>query len=77
MDDGESLSGEKIHTTPANEAKHSRREAVTLSESHGCIHIKPADREEIMKQGGFKAGNQLVIHNYTEKFTPPTNKPQQ
>jgi hypothetical protein len=61
---GEHLMGEMIHTTPDNEAETARNEAVSLESSHGCIHVKPRERDELAKAGAFKRGNKLVVHRY-------------
>ncbi len=44
LDDGEILEGRMIHTTAEDEALHFRGKKISLTESHGCIHIKPAAR---------------------------------
>ena len=66
LDDGETLSGEMFHTTPDNEASSS----ASMYESHGCIHLRPAQRDRMIGAGGFRRGMPLVIHTYTERFTP-------
>ena len=67
LDGREHLSGEMIHTTPENEAQDAKKETVTLAPSHGCIHVKPSDREALLKAGAFARGTDLVIHKYGEK----------
>ena len=44
LDGKESLSGEMIHTTPLNEAEFVNGDPITMKHSHGCIHIRPQDR---------------------------------
>lgn len=74
LDGNERLSGQMIHTTPRNEAQSDRfagdPSKVALSESHGCIHIRPMDRREFSKQGAFRKGMTLIIHSYDEDFDP-------
>ena len=66
LDAGETLSGEMFHTTPDNEASP----AASMYESHGCIHLRPAQRDRMMNAGGFRRGMPLVIHTYSERFSP-------
>jgi len=71
-DANEPLSGEMIHTTQVNEGESYQSKGdsskVRLYDSHGCIHIKPADRETFIKAGAFRKGMTLVIHSYGEIF---------
>lgn len=30
--------------------------------SHGCIHVRPADLGRLLKQGAFKVGELIVVH---------------
>jgi hypothetical protein len=66
LDNGEFLSGEMIHTTPKNEAQTAVGDTVALEASHGCIHLRPADRDRFNAAGAFRPGTDLVIHKYTE-----------
>jgi hypothetical protein len=81
LDGREGLSGEMFHTTPDNEAetakflkanpgKTSDDAPVTMYESHGCIHLSPAQRDAFINAGAFKSGMKLVIHSYAERFRP-------
>ncbi len=71
-DANEPLSGEMIHTTQVNEGESYQARGdsskVFLFDSHGCIHIKPADRDTLIKAGAFKKGMTLAIHPYSEIF---------
>lgn len=69
LDGRETLSGEMFHTTPDNEAEHALKKPVRLYPSHGCIHLKPADRDQLFAIGAFKRGTQFTVHKYTERFT--------
>ncbi len=66
LDRGETLSGEMIHTTPVNEAQTARSSDVTLESSHGCIHVKPFDRDRFYSSGAFAPGTDFIIHGYDE-----------
>lgn len=74
-DANEPLEGRMIHTTPKNEAKSylaaqhpDRVIPVNLVESHGCIHIRPADLKGFRDEGAFRQGMPLIIHRYDEFF---------
>lgn len=68
LDGNEKLSGEMIHTTPDDEAATRGGRAFTLSESHGCVHIRPADRLRLTGAGVFEIGTPFVVHSYSEAF---------
>jgi len=53
-----------IHTTPDTEDEYSAKMPEKLSFSHGCIHIKPSDREHLIREGWLRAGVTIKIHAY-------------
>jgi lipoprotein-anchoring transpeptidase ErfK/SrfK len=53
-----------IHTTPDDEAATQARQRFVLSQSHGCIHIRPTDRDEMMGKGYLKQGVEVEIMPY-------------
>ena len=59
-----------IHTTPDDEIATSNGQTVDLSESHGCIHMRPADRNEAKDKGYFKAGATLRVFGFDDKGPP-------
>jgi hypothetical protein len=68
-DGKEKIKKELIHTTPDREAQTAMDEDFVLDlsdESHGCIHVKPKDIDEMIDKGYLKAGNRLIIHRYNE-----------
>ncbi|MFH1464688.1 MAG: hypothetical protein ABIO70_09910 [Pseudomonadota bacterium] len=69
LDGNERLEGEMIHTTPQDEADTAQGRDVTLDESHGCIHIKPTDRDTLGGLGAFASGVAFKIHAYSESWT--------
>ncbi|GAA3916134.1 L,D-transpeptidase [Litoribacillus peritrichatus] len=69
LDGRETLSGEMFHTTPDNEAEYAQKLPVRLYPSHGCIHLKPTDRDKLFSIGAFKRGTLFTVHKYTERFT--------
>ncbi len=68
LDGKERLSGQMFHTTQANEAEHARGLPINMTYSHGCIHLKPAEREQLFAIGAFKPGTRFVVHKYHEAF---------
>lgn len=80
LDGKERIHGEFIHTTPPNEAEATRGLPVILTESHGCVHVKPSDIDSMQAKGYLKRGNLFIVHDYFEdapllktkkKGTPP------
>lgn len=65
---GEKIHGEFFHTTPPDEADTALGRPFKLSGSHGCIHVKPKEIDEMIKKGYMKRGNTIVIHGYDEKL---------
>lgn len=55
-----------IHTTPDNEANP----AAGLANSHGCIHLVPAERDRLMNAGVLKPGTPFEVRPYTEAGPP-------
>jgi hypothetical protein len=71
-DASEPLMGQMIHTTPDNEAQWTRypedTSKVNLVPSHGCIHVKPIDRDAFLEAGAFRPGMTLIVFRYDEHF---------
>ncbi len=59
-----------IHTTPEDEIATLNGLTVNLSASHGCIHMRPADRNEAKDKGYFKAGATLRVFGFDDKGPP-------
>ena len=68
LDGKERLSGQMFHTTPYDEMRHTKKKPVRLVASHGCIHLKPAERDILFAIGAFKPKTDFIIHAYNEKF---------
>lgn len=68
LDGKERKEGAMFHTTAENEAEVARKVALNMKNSHGCIHLKPTDRDALIGMGALRAGMTLVIHGYHEKF---------
>ena len=61
-----------IHTSPDHEqatAEH-RENDIKLSNSHGCVHIKPADRDKMEQAGYLKEGAVFEVRRYGEVGPP-------
>jgi len=63
---GERVHGEFIHTTPTDEANTRLGLPVFLTESHGCVHVKPADIDIMIEKGYLRKGNLFIVHKYNE-----------
>jgi len=61
-----------VHTTPDTEqgTPHPPGAAGTLSCSHGCIHIDPRERDEMMKQGYLGTDIPFVVRRWDEHVLP-------
>ena len=59
-----------IHTTSEDEAATDAHKAFFLMNSHGCIHLRPADRDEMMSRGYLKQGVEFEVKSYGEKGPP-------
>lgn len=70
MDGKEKIHGELIHTTPENEADDWLGMQVDLGDSHGCIHVKPADIDDMINRKFLKKGALVVVHRYDEARIP-------
>ncbi|MGI2178415.1 hypothetical protein [Shewanella frigidimarina] len=68
LDSIESLSGQIFHTTSDNEAETTLGSPVHLRLSHGCIHLKPNDRNRLFAIGAFKRGTSFTVHQYHERY---------
>lgn len=43
---------------------------MTLGESHGCIHMKPADIDDMMSRRLLKKAVLVIVHRYAESRIP-------
>lgn len=60
-----------VHTTPDDEESFAAGKRAVLANSHGCVHVQPADRNEMMAKGYLRAGVKVIIKPYGEKGPPP------
>lgn len=59
-----------IHTTPLDEANTMSGRAVDLENSHGCVHIKPNERDRMMTAGYLQEGTTFEVRRYVERGPP-------
>jgi hypothetical protein len=59
-----------VHTTPENENATALGRAVFLVNSHGCIHLLPAERDRLMTAGYLKQGVPFEVRPYSEVGPP-------
>lgn len=64
--DSEKIHHQFFHPTAENEAETTYGRRVVLKSSHGCIHVKPKDIDEMIQKGFMKIGNRVFISNYDE-----------
>ena len=65
---------EFIHTTPETELAHQASAPEVLTGSHGCIHIRPSDRDTMISAGFLQQGVTVKVqpyHTAPGKATPP------
>jgi hypothetical protein len=72
---GERVHGEFMHSSPHTEAMESRGEgdlitAHVMGESHGCIHIRPADIDQLRRARFLGRGTRVIVHGYDELRVP-------
>ena len=59
-----------VHTTPTSEQTTELGNDPILAHSHGCLHVKPAERDQLMKAGYLQQGVKLTIKHYTSHLLP-------
>jgi hypothetical protein len=53
-----------IHTTPKDEAAS---QPLDLQQSHGCLHIRPKERDTMIEKGYLTEGVRVVVKRYEER----------
>lgn len=66
QDANEPESGQMFHTTPNDEASVFLGQPLRMTESHGCIHLNPIERDQLIKMGAFNPGTLFTVHGYDE-----------
>lgn len=68
------LDGERspfyLHTTPDDEALFAAGQPTVLVNSHGCVHLHPPDRDDMMGKGYLAGGVDVRVMPYGEKGPP-------
>lgn len=61
-----------VHTTPAAEAEKTEAEEgeTVLELSHGCIHIDPRERDEMVERGYLREDVPFVVRRWDEHLLP-------
>lgn len=59
-----------IHTTPATEDATARGADPALATSHGCLHVKPTERDRLIERGYLVKGATVVIKSYRDHLLP-------
>ncbi|HXP88613.1 MAG TPA: hypothetical protein VN841_28035 [Bryobacteraceae bacterium] len=59
-----------VHTTPEDEQTSKAGHACFLVNSHGCIHLDPAERKRLMDAGYLKEGVPFEVRPYSETGPP-------
>lgn len=59
-----------IHTTPENEAATAAGEEAILVNAPGGIHLRPADRDDMMSKGYLVKGMKVSVKDYGKKGPP-------
>jgi L,D-transpeptidase catalytic domain len=53
-----------LHTTPQDELDTAAGRPVSLTNSHGCVHIRPVDRDLMTRNGWLRRGIPFVVEPY-------------
>jgi hypothetical protein len=56
-----------IHTVPDDEEATRLSLPFELSYSHGCLHIRPQERDEMMRKHYLAAGVEVEVKRYDER----------
>jgi L,D-transpeptidase catalytic domain len=59
-----------IHTTPDDEEAEAAKEAVRLTNSHGCVHLVPSQRDQMIAKGYLQEGVEFDVRSYDEVGPP-------
>jgi len=65
-----------VHTTPETEEAASVGDEVELTVSHGCIHVDPSERDEMIARGYLQKGVRFNCKKYTDHLVPQKAKDQ-
>ncbi len=59
-----------LHTTPETESQAELGEEVTLDHSHGCVHLDPSQRDQMIARGYLQPGVHFVCKTYAQHLLP-------
>jgi hypothetical protein len=60
----EGSEGDIIHTTPETDDPNEVLQPGNLEFSHGCVHLRAADRDALIEMGFLRGGVKLKVHPY-------------
>lgn len=60
-----------IHTTPEDE--WAGDSDLDLVQSHGCLHIRPKDRDAMMRKGYLREGTVVIVKRYEDRWRPESS----
>ena len=63
-----------LHTTPETEQEAAVGEEVTLDHSHGCVHLDPSQRDEMIALGYLQPGVRFVCKKYSDHLLPTKSR---
>lgn len=66
QDPGEPTMGQMLHADPEGEALEWLSEPIKLEASHGCVHLKPADIDDMVKRKFMRKNNLVIVYPYSE-----------
>ena len=66
QDANERTLSEMLHPDPVNEARAFWEMPAKLDVSHGCVHLKPADIDDMINRKYMRKNNLVVVHPYSE-----------
>lgn len=59
-----------VHTTPETEEQVRLGKDVELAHSHGCVHVNPKERDEMIAHGYLQPGVRFVCKKYDQHLLP-------
>jgi hypothetical protein len=66
-DPKEKIHSEFLHTTPVAEAVEALGGTSTLVESHGCVHLKPGQMDDMIRRGFLRKNVKVIFHRYSDR----------
>ena len=64
---GMGLGKDRVPASGDEQGYENGRRDPNLAMSHGCVHLRPIDRDEMMDKDHLAGGVQIVVHPYGRK----------